>query len=437
MPAPTTEALITEAPTTEPARHESPAYRWYVLAALTMTSLFSVADRLVLSILLEDIKAEFVLSDVQLGLLTGIAFSLFYVTFGFPFARLADRATRKNIVAAALTVWSVMTMLCGAATGFWSLFVARMGVGVGEAGSGPAGQSMLADYFRREQLARAMGFLTLGATIGTVTGLMAGGLLADRFGWRMAFVLLGLPGVLLGLIVFLTVREPPRGRYAKGGAAEARQRPLGEALRRLLRNKVYLGVMAGFAVQIMIGYALAIWMAPIMLRNFGVSTATVGLFLGLAFLAGGIPGPIAGGYLTDWLVRRDERWRAWLPGIAGVACLVPLAVCLMASDFWTFLALFALAYAIFVATQAPILSLLQISLDASERALGVAFALFFNNLIGQAVSAAAIGGISDAFRPQLGAASLNLAVFMVCAVSGVAALAIFAWTARQVRLAAA
>ena len=441
MPAPITEAPITEAPTTEPpatdpaGRAESSTYRWYVLAALTVTSLFSVADRRVLSILLEDIKAEFMLSDSQLGLLTGIAFSLFYVIFGFPFARLADRATRKNIVAAALTVWSVMTILCGAAVGFWSLFAARMGVGVGEAGSGPAGQSMLADYFRRDQLARAMGFLTLGATIGTVTGLMAGGLLADAYGWRMAFVLLGLPGVLLGLIVFLTVREPPRGRYAKGGAAEAKQRPLGEALRRLLRNKVYLGVMAGFAVQIMIGYALAIWMAPMMMRNFEISAGTVGLFLGLAFLLGGIPGPIAGGFLTDWLVRRDERWRAWLPGVLGIVCLIPLSLCLMATDFWTFLGLFALAYAIFVATQAPILSLIQLSLDASERALGVAFALFFNNLIGQAVSAAAIGGISDAFTPTLGTAALNFAVFVVCAIAGLGALAIFLWTGRQLRLA--
>ena len=420
------------APTTEP---ESANYRWYVLAALTVVSMFSVADRLVLSILIEDIKRDFVLSDSQIGLLTGVAFSLFYVLFGFPFARLADRSTRKNIVGGALAAWSVMTMLCGAATGFWSLFVMRMGVGVGEAGSGPAGQSMLADYFRREQLARAMGFLTVGAAIGTVTGLIAGGLLADAFGWRLAFVLLGLPGVLHALLIFATVREPPRGRYALGGAAEAKQRALGETIARLLRNKVYLGVVAGFAVQIMIGYAMAIWMAPIMLRNFGLSTGTVGLFLGLAFLAGGIPGPIAGGFLTDWLVRRDERWRAWLPGILSAACPIPLALCLLAGEFWVFLGLFAVSYAMFVATQAPILSLMQLSLDASERAFGVALALFFNNLIGQALSAAAIGAMSDAFKPALGAASLNLAVFIVCAVSGMAALAIFAWTARQMRLA--
>ena len=167
MPDPTTEA------------DEPGTYRWYVLAMLVATGIFSVADRLVLSILLEDIKAEFALSDTQLGLLTGVAFSLFYVAFGFPFARLADRRTRKTIIAAALALWSLMTMLCGAAAGFWSLFVARMGVGVGEAGSGPAGQSLLADYFRRHELGRAMGFLTLGSTLGTAVGLIAGGVLAN------------------------------------------------------------------------------------------------------------------------------------------------------------------------------------------------------------------------------------------------------------------
>lgn len=406
-------------------------YRWYVLGVLVCTGVFSIADRLVLSILLEDIKAEFALSDTQLGLLTGLAFSLFYVTFGFPFARLADRRTRKNIIAFALTLWSAMTALCGAAIGFWTLFAARMGVGVGEAGSGPAAQSLLADYFRRHELGRAMGVLTLGSTIGTAAGLIAGGVLADLYGWRMAFVLLGAPGMLLGLILYLTVREPARGRYAPGGAAEAKQRPLGETVARLLRNRVYLGLVAGFAVQIMIGYAIAIWTAPVMIRQFGVSPAVVGTFLGLAFVAGGIPGPILGGFLIDRLAKRDERWRAWLPGLAGVVCLVPLALAFNQPEFWPFLALFVVFYALFLLTQPPILSLLQTSLDAGERAFGVAMALFFNNLIGQAVGAGAVGWLSD----RLGPGSLGDAVVIVCAASGGAGLLIFLWTARQIRLA--
>lgn len=414
-------------PTTEDGAPS--AYRWYVVGVLVCTGVFSVADRLVLSILLEDIKAEFALSDTQLGLLTGLAFSLFYVTFGFPFARLADRRTRRTIIAAALTTWSAMTMLCGAAIGFWSLFLARMGVGVGEAGSGPASQSLLADYFRRHELGRAMGVLTLGSTLGTATGLISGGLLADLYGWRMAFVLLGAPGIVLGAILFLTVREPPRGRYAAGGAAEALQRPLGETFAGLLRNRVYCGLIAGWAVQIMIGYAIAIWMAPVMLRQFNVSPGTIGTMLGLAFVCGGIPGPIAGGWLIDRLAIRDERWRAWLPGLASLASVVPLGLALQQSAIWPFLAFFVLFYAVYLLTQAPILSLLQTSLNAGERAFGVALALFFNNLIGQTIGAGAVGWLSD----RMGPGALGDAVLLVCAVSGMASLAIFLWTARAMR----
>jgi predicted MFS family arabinose efflux permease len=411
----------------EPAGH-----RYYVLFLLTLTLLFSVADRLVLSILLEDIKRDFDLTDSQLGLLAGLAFTMFYVVAGFPMARLADRSNRKNIVAGALTFWSLMTALCGMATGFWTLFLARIGVGMGEGGSGPSSQSIMADYFRPHELARAMGFLTLGSTLGTATGLMAGGVLASLYGWRMSFVLLGLPGIVLGLILFLTVREPPRGRYAKGGLASAAQKPLQETLVSLLRNKVYLGFIAGYAVQIMIGYAIAIWMAPIMLRGFPVSTGEVGFFLGLAFLLGGIPGPILGGFLTDWLARRDSRWRAWIPGLAGVACLPPLWLSLNAGSFWPFLLLFALSYGIFLLSQAPILSSIQNSVDPSQRAFAVAFALMFNNLMGQAVSAALIGGLSDAWRPEHGSFALSMAVMAVCVGAGIAALAIFGWTARQI-----
>jgi MFS family permease len=198
-------------------RSKPGAYRWYVLGLLTLTSAFSVADRLVFGILVQDIKAEFDLSDFELGLLGGLAFSLIYVIAGFPAARLADRSTRKNIVATAIAFWSLMTAACGMATGFWTLFAARTGVGVGEGCSGPSSQSLVADYFTRGELAKAMGFLTIGASMGTAGGLIIGGQLAEIFDWRWAFILMGLPGLLLGGIIYLTVREPLRGRYAPAG----------------------------------------------------------------------------------------------------------------------------------------------------------------------------------------------------------------------------
>jgi MFS family permease len=408
------------------------SYRWYVLGLLTVTSLFSVADRLVFSILTQDIKAEFDLTDLELGLLGGVAFSIIYVIAGFPAARLADRSVRKNIVAAAISFWSIMTAVCGLATGFWTLFLARVGVGVGEGCSGPASQSLVADFFKPHELARAMGILTVGATMGTATGLMAGGLLSEAFGWRMAFVLMGLPGVLVGAMLYFTVREPKRGRYAPKGA-NIDQRPLGETLQSLLGNRVYLGFAAGFAVQIMIGYGMAFWVAPAVIRQYGVPVGDVALLLGLTYLAGGIPGPILGGWITEKLTAIDERWRAWLPGIFSLGSIIPLYWAFQMQSFAMFLGLFAIGYGLFTASQAPILSGIQNSVEPSQRGFAVAFALCFNNILGQAVGLGLIGWISDTLEPTRGVAALGISVVGVCAVAGVVAMAIFAWTAAQMR----
>ncbi len=426
-----TPDLTTESGETRP--EDRPFYRWYVLGLLTLVSLFSVADRLVFSILIEDIKAEFALSDTQIGLLGGLAFTLTYVIAGFPAARLADRSIRKNIVAAAITFWSILTALCGAAVGFWTLFLARTGVGVGEGCSGPASQSLVADYFRREELARAMGFLTIGASLGTVTGLMAGGLLSEAFGWRWAFILMGLPGVLIGAILFLSVREPERGRYAAAGA-QIEQQQVGPTIRSLAGNKIFRGLATGWAIQIVIGYALAVWMAPLMMRNFGLGPGEVGLYLGLSFLIGGIPGPILGGLLTEWLTKRDERWRSWFPGLVSFVCLIPLAVSLTSTSFWAFLGWFSLAYGIFVMSQAGILSGIQAAVEPSQRGFAVASALFFNNLIGQGLGLYLIGWVSDRLAQGYGAGTgLGLAVYGTCVVAGVLALAVFIWTSAQMR----
>jgi predicted MFS family arabinose efflux permease len=399
----------TPAPTTDTDARPG-AYRWYVLSLLTLTSAFSVADRLVFGILVEDIKAEFSLSDFELGLLGGAAFSLVYVLAGFPAARLADRSTRKNIVASA--------------------FAARTGVGVGEGCSGPSSQSLVADFFARHELAKAMGFLTLGSTVGTAAGLVFGGQLAEIFNWRWAFILMGLPGLLLGLVIYLTVREPPRGRYAPAGT-DMTQLPLGRTIMSLVTNRVFMGLALGWAVQIMIGYALAFWMAAVMLRQFPISTGDVGLYLGLTFFLGGIPGPILGGYLTHWLTLRDERWRAWLPGLVSLGCVVPLALSLSSDSFYVFLGWFGVAYGIYVASQAGIMSGIQAAVEPASRGFAVAIALFFNNLVGQALGLAVIGAVSDALVPTQGDSALAVAVFGVCLVSGLASLAIFVWTAAQ------
>lgn len=409
------------------------SYRYYVLGILTLTSLLSIADRLIMSILLEDIKAEFTMSDTQLGLLAGLAFTLFYATMGIPIARLADRSNRKNIVAIALMVWSAMTALCGAATGFVGLFLARLGVGVGEAGGSPPSYSLIADYFKQHELARAMGIYTVGAVLGTGGGLMVGGLLAEAIGWRLTFLALGIPGILLGLVLMFTVKEPPRGRYDNRPETGAQNESIRATLTSLLANKTYVRISISFALLTMVGYAMAIWMAPIMMRNFEVSVGEVGIYLGIAYFIGGIPGPVLGGFLTDYLVRYDERWRAWLPAVAIIGVVVAFWFSLNATSFWGFLGFFALAYAIFMLPQAPSMSLLQASVHSSQRALAVSFALFINNMLGQALGPFLIGAVSDSLAAEHGAKALNYAVLGLCTGAAILAAMSYQWTARAMQ----
>ncbi len=188
--------------------------RYYVLGLLTVVYSFNFIDRQLLSILQESVKKEMLLSDGQLGLLTGFAFAMFYVLAGLPIARWADRGNRRDIVAGSLVVWSLMTALCGMAQNFWQLLAARIGVGIGEAGGSPPSHSMISDTFPPEQRATALSFYSVGINIGILFGFLLGGYLNEVFGWRVAFLVVGLPGVLLGVVVRYTMAEPIRGLYS-------------------------------------------------------------------------------------------------------------------------------------------------------------------------------------------------------------------------------
>ena len=405
-------------------------YRYYVLIILTVVSMVNIMDRLIMSILLEDIKAEFAMTDTQLGLLAGLAFALFYALMSIPIARWADVSNRKSILAGALIIWSGMTALCGAATGFVSLFLARLGVGIGEAGGSPPSYSIMADYFKPSERARAMGIYFTGAVLGTGGGLIVGGLLGEWLGWRMTFFVLGVPGVLLGVLLYFTVKEPPRGRYDTGNQASKEATDLPRTLKSLARNKVYVRVSISFAMLTMVGYAMAMWLAPIMLRNFDVSLGKVGLYLGITYICGGIPGPLIGGYLTDYMVKLDSRWRAWIPAIAVVCSVSTFWFCLSAESLWEFLGFFALTYAIFMIPQGASMSLLQSSVGSGERALGTSFALLVNSMVGLALGPLLIGILSDALAPTYGVKSLNYALMTVCGIAALIATLCYLWTSK-------
>lgn len=406
-----------------------PKYRYYVLVMLTVVSIFNIADRLVISILLEDIKAEFGFSDVQVGLLAGLAFTLFYAFMGIPIARLADKTNRKNIISAALVIWSSMMALCGAATGFVSFFLARLGVGIGEAGGAPPSYSIIADYFKPHEQTRAMGIYITGAVIGAAGGLMLGGYLADMLGWRMTLVAMGIPGIVFGLILFLTIREPERGRYDKKGIDSGKDAKLSKTLRSLAGNQLYIRISLAWGLINVIGYAIAIWLAPIMIRNFDVSLTKVGFYLGLGFLIGGIPGPIIGGYITDRLAKYNQRWYAWFGAIMVILAVAFYALTLTATTFTVFISFFVLGYFFFMLPQGTSLSIMQTSLKSGEKALGVAFALFANNVLGMALGPFLVGLMSDNFNAEYGVKSLNYSVLILCVGVGILTCLMYLWTA--------
>lgn len=405
-------------------------YRFYVLFMVTIVSMINIADRLVMSILMEDIKADFRLSDTQVGLLVGLAFALFYALMSFPIARWADVGNRKNILSLAVILWSGMTALCGVAVGFYSLFFARLGVGIGEAGEAPSTYSLLADYFKPSERARAMGVYIGGAALGTGGGLIIGGILGEIMGWRNTFLVLGIPGVIIGLLFYFTVKEPQRGCLDAGEIKDKQSKDVKKTLKLLVANSVFIRISISFAMLTMIGYAMAFWLAPIILRNFDVSLSKVGLYLGLTYIAAGLPASIIGGYLSDYMAERDARWRAWMPAIAIIIATVALWFCVMADSFEVFLSWFVIAYFVFMIPQGATLSVLQSSLGAGERAVGSALALMFNSLLGAALGPLLVGILSDSLVMQYGVQSLNYALIIVCIAGAIICSACYLWTAQ-------
>ena len=420
-------------------------YRYYVLILLMLTFMFNIADRLVMSILIEDIKAEFVLSDTQIGLLAGTAFTVFYLILGVPAGRLADRTNRKNMVAIALALWSLMSALCGAALGFWTLLLARLGVGVGEAGGGPPSVSIITDYFAPHELSRAMGIFAVGAVLGPVLGYMAGGLIAEAYGWRWTFVILGIPGILLGIILYLTVREPKRGRYFKPDARATEevaaervnadvdeQEPFMTTMRSLWTNSVFFRVVLANSFTNIPSFAFAIWLAPTLMRNFDVGSGEVGVYLGTVLFFGGVPGMILGGYLADYLAQKNPKWRPWYCSVAVLLVLPFWTLCLLSDSLEMTLFLYICGYVLLVSTQGAAISMVQSSVLPTERGTASSISSLSINLLGYGIGPALIGLMSDNWADAYGSMSLSYAVIATVVFSLTIATVLFWWTGKAV-----
>ena len=304
--------------TASPHSLYSNRYRYYVLALLTLGYVFNFVDRQVMTILIEPIKTEFGATDTQMGLLSGLAFALFYATLGIPVARLADRWSRRNVLAISMTTWSAITALCATATGFWHLLLLRIGVGIGEAGGTPPSQSLLADYFPPEKRAFAQGVLATAPNIGILVGLFGGALIAEAYGWRSVFLIFGIPGVLLAVLIQLTIKEPPKVREAQSQVDQG----LFSALGRIVRLPSFKHIMVGVGFTGIAGYGLGVWSPSFLVRVHGMSLVDAGLYLGLIGVFGGGFGTIFSGLLVDALARRDARWQLWVPAI-GIFIALP------------------------------------------------------------------------------------------------------------------
>ena len=291
----------------------SPAYRNYALGILFVGYIVNFVDRSILSLLLEPIKLELALSDSQLGLLGGLAFALFYTFLGIPIAALADRHSRVKILAVSMVIWSAMTAICGLASNFWMLLLARIGVGVGEAGASPPSHSLISDYFPIEKRATALSIYALGIPFGTMIGSYVGGWGADTIGWRNTFFLVGLPGIFVALIILFTLREPPRGmsdiKLSQGTAPKTEAPQISEVLNLLWAKISFRHLAFAAGLHAFVSYGASTWNAPFFIRIHNMSSTDLGAALALVAGIGAI-GTFFGGSLSDKLSDRtgDKRW---------------------------------------------------------------------------------------------------------------------------------
>ncbi len=403
-------------------------YRWYVLAILAISYASSYMDRQILSILLEDIRLEFALSDTQLGLLSGLAFAVFYATLGIPIARIADRLNRVNIIAIAVSVWSGMTMLCGMASSFTQLFLARVGVGVGEAGGTAPAHSVISDYFNENERAFAISIYSLGIALGSLFGLVLGGVVAEFYGWRLAFVVAGLPGLGVALLLRFTVREPRRGAFSNNHngkmIGDQERQSLITLFVNLWQLPAYKWVTIAHVLAVFVAYAISSWLPALYLREFELGQAAVGTIIGVTNLVGSVSGLLAGGYLADRLGKSDKSWLGFVPAVSLLIALPAVLIALILQDLYLSTIFFGISFFFYQASHAPGLAVVQLVASPETRSQAVAFVFFLTNLLGLGFGPLLVGYISDL---GVGLPGLSPLAFAMGLVSCVLLLAAFSY----------
>lgn len=410
-------------------------YRYYVLGALTTAYAFNFVDRQILAILQEPIKAELGLSDGQLGLLTGFAFAMFYVVMGIPIARIADRGIRRNIIVWAIGIWSLMTAFCGLAQNFIHLLLARIGVGVGEAGCSPPAHSMISDIFPPSTRATALATYNVGVNIGILVGFMMGGWLHELYGWRVAFYAVGIPGILLALVFRFTIKEPQRG-YSEGKkqSTDTTPQPTAKEVITLLWSKrTFRHLMVASSMVAFSGYGLLNWLPSFLVRSHGLGTGEIGTWLALIAGIGGGIGTFAAGYFADRLGARDGRWYVWISAL-GFSIQLPLIITMLLIDNSNAALLcFIIPGALGTIYLAPVIAVAHSLVENRMRALASAIVFLIINLIGLGLGPLLVGIVSDLLAPSLGSESLRYSLLLLAATAITIGIVHFSLAARTIR----
>ncbi len=385
-------------------------YRRYVLAIMFCGFTLNLFDRQIIGILLQPIKEEFLLSDTALGLLSGLAFALFYAVLGVPIAKLSDRYSRRAVISVCMTLWSAMTALGGLAQNASQLILTRAGVGVGEAGYTPAAMSMLSDYYPKEERIVAMSIANLGPITGIMLGLIVGGWAAEVLGWRGALFLAGIPGVLFACVFYATVREPIRGMADRiATMAEAAKASTYSAW----RVPSYRWIVVGAAFFNFCLYSIATWMPAMLQRTHGVGPGEAGLILGSVFGVCGAVGTLSGGWVAQRLSQREVRWGLWMPAIAAALC-APLVVAAFASALLDVtLWIYAAAYLLSFFYLGPTFAIVQSLVPAGARARATAWMMLVVNLVGLGLGPQFVGILSDHLNASGAADPLRYALATV------------------------
>jgi len=382
-----------------------------VLVILLLAYIFNFIDRNILGVLSIPIKAELGLSDTQMGLMGGIAFALFYSGLAIPIAWLADRRSRVNIIAGSVALWSLFTAACGFAQNFWQLFLARMGVGIGEAGGVAPSYALVSDYFPREKRARALAFFSLGIPIGSALGVFFGGWIASHLDWRSAFLIVGLAGLPAALLVKFGIEEPVRGGHdSADGSASAPAPPFPIVAAVLARNPSFWLLSFGAASGSILGYGLIFWLPSFFSRSFGLELAEVGWFYGSIVLVGGVAGTWLGGWFGDRTGPDDPGAYARVPAICFLIAAPVFALGLFAPSLWLGWILFAIGQMLALAWLGPVIAAVQHIVPPNMRATASASFLFINNLIGIGFGIFFLGFMSDAMTEAHGADALKYSI---------------------------